>query len=113
MNSVYIQYNGWPGDDYYFEPSKLASRYAPSAQPLKAQCFSWLSQKGFGPGYFNNSGKYALFQKLNFKGEIPAEELAALKNKFCMVVFESKEAFDEAKTRLKDHEKHMRKRNPY
>jgi hypothetical protein len=109
MNSLFIRYDGYTGDANYGSPERLLEK-APSAKAVGTRYFYWLSRMGFGPGY------YALFLKLNFKGEIPVAEMETLQKMFSLTVYSSKEEYDSAKVEIANfakHQKRMRKQNPY
>jgi hypothetical protein len=108
-------YLGYPGDGFYFdEGADLYSKFTPTGKQVKAKVFSWLAQKGFGPGYFNNSGRYKRYQKTVFKSE--AEKTLALQTMFNrqgIEIFETEEAFKIAKEKTAAHAKMQRKLHPY
>ena len=112
MNSLFIRYDGYTGDANYGSPERLLEK-APSAKAVGTRYFCWLSRRGFGPGYYINSGKYALFLKLNFKGENSVAEMETLQKMFSLTVYSSKEEYDSAKVEIAKHQKRMRKQNPY
>lgn len=115
---VYWSYNGFVGDKFSFQPNvALAERFAPKSRTVGLKLFSWLNQRGFGPGYFNNSGEYAAYRKSVFKTEADRQAALELMLQSCWAqyvkVFDSKDAFDEAVARTKQLEKIKHKDNPF
>ena len=117
MISVYLRVNGYPGDRLWNKFEELR-KDLPSAKVGSETYMSWLAQKGFGPGYYNNSGRYVYFVKLNFKGtEVPTAEVEAiqqlLKSNSSIAIFTTCEEFAENKRTYRQHEKHQNKMHPY
>jgi hypothetical protein len=108
-------YSGYPGDGYYFdEGAKLYSAFTPTGKQVKAKAFSWLSQKGFGRGYFNNSGRYKRYQKTVFKNEEEkALALQAMVVRYGIEIFATEEDFKIAKEKTAKHAKWQNKICPY
>lgn len=111
MKTTFISYDGYPGDEYYSNPQTLVSNVS-GGKIVGVIRFFWLSTTGFGPGYFNNSGKYALFAKVKTKLDNP-EGLEALKTMYRVTVYETQEEFDKAKANIKAHAKYQNKNHPY
>jgi hypothetical protein len=114
IHNVFISYTGYPTDDFYFDSIKTMQKLLPDAVLISKKKFFWLTQKGFGYGYFNNSGKYRVFIKATFKTKTFADSLLEpLKRYRDLKVFESIEDFKESIKATSVHEKIQAKMNPY
>lgn len=117
MITIYWCYKGYCGDQFYSADQKIIEAYAPNSRSVGVRYFSWLNQRGFGPGYYNNSGVYHVFRKSVFKTEADRDAALALMTKSfngpLITVFKDDVAYadDVAATRL--HEKRMNKNHPY
>lgn len=114
IHNVFISYTGYPTDDFYFDPIKTLQKLLPDAVLIPKKKFSWLTQKGFGPGYFNNSSKYRVFIKATFKTKTFTDALLEpLKRYQDLKVFGSIDDFRESIKVTAVHEKYQSKKNPY
>lgn len=118
MIAVYWCYKGYVGDRFLADVQEgLRLHYAPTSRSTNFRLFSWLSQRGFGQGYFNNSGVYQAYQKFTFKTEAERDEalklLTASYNKYTVEIFNDVDAFRAAIAATKEIQKQMRKQNPY
>lgn len=116
MITIYWCFKGYGGDEFYGDiDAKTAARYAPNSRSVGYKYFSWLNQRGFGPGYFNNSGVYHAFRKSVFKTEADRDAALALMTKwnYTMEVFKDDVAYYDALKEVKVTEKRLRKQNPY
>jgi hypothetical protein len=114
MHAIFWSYNGFVGDEFCFKPKTLAEKFAPGSRSVGMKFFSWLTQRGFGPGYFNNSGVYHLIQKSVFKTEAEmVKALEVLSKHYCVKVYDGEAHFKGAVSELRNAEKRIRKQNPY
>ena len=118
MFTIYWSYKGYCGDRFYGDVNKnIAEEYAPNSRSISVRIFSWLNQKGFGPGYFNNSGVYIVYRKSVFKTE--ADRNAALElmtrsfNLYTHTIYSDDVSFWDAVGATKLAAKRMNKQNPY
>lgn len=114
MHAIFWSYKGYAGDEYSFKPKSLAEQLVPGSRSVGLKWYCWLGQKGFGPGYFNNSGVYYLFQKSVFKTE--AEMVAALevlKKNYWVKVYDNETHYKGAKAETKMWETRFNKQHPY
>lgn len=115
MNVLYWSYKGYVGDTYTFLKGGPVAQKAPASIRTVGQVYlSYLSQRGFGEGYFNNSGVNCWYQKSVFRTEQDRDEAHArlAKDYFCQV-FETEEAYKESLLMARANAKAMRKQNPY
>jgi hypothetical protein len=118
MITIYWSYKGYCGDKFYGDVvGKTAAEYAPNSRSVSARVFSWLNQRGFGQGYFNNSGVYVVYRKSVFKTEADRDIALALMTKsfntYTHTVFSDDVAYYDALAATKLAEKRLRKQNPY
>lgn len=116
MHNIYWVYKGYSGDEYGFaqRAANLANRWAFEGKSTLARCFSWLNQRGFGPGYFNNSGVYYQFHRSTFRtGQAYAAALTHMKAHYAIEVFETQASYMEEVARIRGVQKDMHKANPY
>jgi hypothetical protein len=118
MITIYWSYKGYCGDRFYGDiDANTGAEYAPNSRSVGFKCFSWLTQKGFGPGYFNNSGVYHAFRKSVFKTEeAKADALALMQQDFhayTITVFKDDVEYYDSLKEVKVAEKRLRKQNPY
>lgn len=113
MHNIYWLYEGYSGDKFGSAES-LTERFAIGSKSTLVRCFSWLNQKGFGLGYFNNSGVYFLFQRSTFKSpEAASVAVGLMKAHYACKIFDTEAEYKLAITRKRDGQKDMRKRNPF
>ena len=105
--AIYWSYSGYLGDEFTFDSEKLTNKFFPGSRSTKVKFFSWLSQKGFGPGYFNNSGVYRHFQKTM------VDEAFEVPKHYLLTIYADDVAYFDAMAEIKTAEKRMRKQNPY
>jgi hypothetical protein len=114
IHNVFISYTGYPTDDFYFNPIKTLQKLLPEAVLVPKKKFHWLTQQGFGPGYFNDSGKYRFFVKATFKTKTFTDDLLGpLKRYQDLTVFESIDDFKESIRATAVYTKIQNKRCPY
>ena len=118
MITIYWSYKGYCGDKFYGNiVEKTAAEYVPNSRSVSARVFSWLNQRGFGPGYFNNSGVYVVYRKSVFKTEADRDAALALMtksfNQYTHTIFSDDVSFWDAVAETKLAEKRLRKQNPY
>jgi len=116
MHNVYWMYNGYSGDVFGFAErnEKLAAKFAPQGKSTLVRCFSWLNQLGFGPGYYNNSGVYFLFQRSTFKTpELGEEAVRLMRAHYAVTVYETEADYKKAIELKRLDQRDMRKRHPY
>ena len=95
---------------------ELIEGFIPNSKVVKFSFDSYLTQKGFGPGYFNNSAVYNITFKIS--ANISAEEIIeTLKKGFTysydMKFYDTAEEFAIDQKDQKAHAKYMNKVNPY
>ena len=117
MIEICVKYIGYPGDRYYngHEGQEALDALIPGSKHVGVQRFYWLNQKGFGHGYFNNSGAYAHFQRFKVK-EMPSEEvMKELKKRLGTLskVYDTKEEYEEDMKKVWKFAKEKNKQNPY
>ncbi len=116
MHNVYWMYYGYSGDRYGYgeRVEKLTKQYVPGSKATLVRHFSWLNQRGFGQGYFNNSGVCYTFMRSTFKSaEEGAAAAAFIKEKFDVTVFDTDAEYKAAIAAKRTAQATMRKRNPY
>jgi hypothetical protein len=118
MITIYWSYKGYCGDKFYGDiVAKTAAEYAPNSRSVSARVFSWLNQRGFGPGYFNNSGVYVVYRKSVFKTEADRDAALALMTKsfntYTHTIFSDDVSFWDAVAATKLAEKRLNKQHPY
>jgi hypothetical protein len=118
MITIYWCYKGYCGDKFYGDiVAKTAAEYAPNSRSVGVKYFSWLNQKGYGPGYFNNSGVYWVYRKSVFKTEADRDAALALMTKsfnlYTITVFKDDVAFFDEVASTRVYEKRARKERPY
>ena len=109
MKYTYYMYKGYSGDKFYLNTDTLIE-LVPDSKAKIVKRLNWLSQIGFGYGYFNNSGKYVTFVKVSTKGE---PDLTKLQSDSSITIFDN---VDEFKLEVKDYTiyaKNKNKQNPY
>ena len=79
----------------------------PAAKMSSLKYVDWLAQKGFGPGYYNNSGRYAVAYKIKV-----SEGIEILEN-LGTELFTDADAFKARWSELKAHAKRQNKLHPY
>lgn len=114
---VFWSWLGFVGDmawkDVYSDRAFYISKM-PSAKTRVVKYFSWLEQRGFGPGYYNGSGQYAMFLKSTFSSEEKmAEEIKTISDRFGIVIHATEDDFKRELKVLLAHAKQKRKDNPY
>ena len=118
MITIYWKYKGYVGDEFSsdLEP-RLRNKFAPNSRDVGFRYFGWRTQKGFGPGYFTNSGVYQAFRKSVFKTEADRDVALALMSKdflkYTLVVFKDDVAYYDDIKEIRAIEKRMHKQNPY
>ena len=118
MHTILWSYKGYSGDEYFMNVSeKLAAKFAPSSRTVGLRLFSWLNQRGFGPGYYNNSGVYIALRKSVFKSEAERDAALALMKQpfmaYAINVYETEAEYNEMVAASRRNQKDMRKLNPY
>jgi len=115
MHKIYWSYKGFAGDAFYGDiEDRTAKKFAPNSRSVSFRLFDWLTQKGHGPGYFNNSGVYIALRQSVFKTD--ADKQSALAIMFAahnVVVFQDDVGFWDAVSESKLTEKRTRKERPY
>lgn len=110
--SFLVIYKGYVGDKYWgglrIDGTKSP---IPEAKLTKFKYVEWLAQKGFGPGYYNNSGRYAVAFKLTADADFDLYE--ALVNLGAEFFDANSESFKARWAALKAHAKHQNKAHPY
>ena len=111
---LFWKYDGYVGDQHYMRTEALINRI-PGARPRKVKHVCYLSQKGFGQGYFNSSGKYKIFVKSTLVRDLTEAEVAAVNEAlgYSHTRYDSRVEFDEDVKRITAHAKQMNKQNPY
>jgi hypothetical protein len=118
MITIYWSYKGYCGDKFYGDiVGKTAAEYAPNSRSVSARIFSWLNQKGFGPGYYNNSGVYIVFRKSVFKTEadrdVALELMTKSFNLYTHKLYSDDVEFWDAVGEYKLEAKRLNKQHPY
>lgn len=117
MHVIYWKYKGYAGDRFHFAQDQLVAVYAPNSRSVGVRMFSWLTQKGFGPGYFNNSGVWQTFRKSVFKTEAERDAALELMSKpflsNTVIVFKDDVAYFDDLKQIRTYEKRARKERPY
>jgi hypothetical protein len=115
MHNVYWMYEGYSGDCFGFaqRAENLVARFAPQGKSTIVRCFSYLTQRGYGPGYFNNSGVYFQFQRTTFKTEALRDAALELMKHYCVKVYTTEAEYKEAIADRRLSQNVMRKSNPF
>lgn len=112
---IFWEYNGYVGDSYYLKNQELCLAIPNSTSTFKS--FSWLTQKGFGLGYFNNSGVYTRVFKTKLIDPTmtieQALELLKTKHSSNICFIDDIKDYQERVKYLVKHERYMRLLNPY
>lgn len=104
--TLFAMYSGYVGDDKWNQ-FRREEQVVPEGTMSGRKYLDWLSQKGFGYGYFNNSGRYVVF----FKLKVPVDHSGVLGYGFEM--FHTLEDYGNRLKEMKAHSKRMHKQNPY
>jgi len=109
QKTLWIMYNGYIGDEQW---KKLHSKedskcVVADSKMIGLKYLDWLSQKGFGPGYFNNSGRYVIAYKLKVPEDMVLEE------RHQVTVYEDAAAHAESWKGWKYHARTQNKAHPY
>lgn len=110
QKTLWIVYNGYIGDEQWngFSTAGIHAKcVVADSKMIGLKYVSWLSQKGFGPGYFNNSGRYAIAYKI----KVP--EGVELKERLQVKMYEDAAAHAESWKDWKAHARRQNKANPY
>lgn len=122
-SKVYVKYNGFYDDGFWGRTVKehktmedLIKEFVPNSKVFKFSRVSYLTQKGQGPGYFNNSAVYNITFKIT--ADISEEEVKVLlKNRFAysfdMKFFDTAEEFTLIQKEQQSYAKRMREINPF
>jgi hypothetical protein len=115
MICVYWSYKGYAGDEYMLDTEKLTARYAPNSRSVGLKRMGFLSQLGFGPGYYNNSGVNRTFVKSVFKTEADRDAALVKLNQYTTftTVYNDDVAYYDAREEYAKLAKRMQKQNPY
>lgn len=113
MIAIFWMYEGYTGDQFWYG-DKLVQNFTPTARTVGQKSVSWLTQLGFGPGYYNNSGVYRRFQKSVFKTEAERDEaLEKIKQHYKARVYDHEATYKADLLSMRQTEKRMRKQHPY
>jgi hypothetical protein len=113
--TLYWSYRGYVGDKLFNRADKMSAMTSPGKM-VGQKIFSWLTQKGFGPGYHNTSGVYHSFQKSVFKSEEDkrdAKESLKDLDLSSVTIYPDEAAFKTAMEKAKVLQKEKNKQNPY
>ena len=115
MIEIYWVYKGYNGDQFYTKDDDLVKAYATDSRSVRINYFSWLTQLGHGPGYFNNSGVYQIFRKSIFKSETDRDAALFKMSKYisAITIFEDRESYYVNLKAVKGYEKEAKKSRPY
>jgi len=109
QKTLWIVYSGYIGDEqwkklYTKEDSECV---VADSKMIGLKYLDWLYQKGFGPGYYNNSGRYAIAYKL----KVPED--TELKVRGQIEIYENAAAHTESWKGWKYHARRQNKLHPY
>lgn len=118
MITIFWKYDGYVGDEFFTDPTNLIlEKFAPNSRSDAVRTFSWLQQKGFGPGYYKNSGVYSTFRKSVFKSEedrnVALKLMRGVGLDVYVTIYDTEEEYKNALAETKNCESYNNKINPY
>ena len=108
--TIMVIYKGYVGDANWGGFRGIGGEVKcpiPTAKMSGLKYVDWLAQKGFGPGYYNNSGRYAVSYKVKVPEGVDVIEAPGTE------LFTDAEEFKARWAVLKAHAKQQNKAHPY
>ncbi len=108
--TIMVIYKGYVGDANWGGFRGIGDVVQCPIPAAKMSCLKyvdWLAQKGFGPGYYNNSGRYAVAYKAKLPEGVDVLESMGTE------LFTDADAFKARWAELKAHAKRQNKAHPY